>query len=183
MRRLRVIKKGIKFLLLKPFCIKITLRIEIVQCKEEINIVVKMIKCKNTYKTCWTVLVYLQVWDQLLKSVFFNEIHSQDIRILTSISIRTMVYSKPGMPYIRILIRRVYCSRSSSWQLKGLRSSFSAKLALSLYSCIALYQISGFLSEPQTNPFECTDSDDEEACSTQQLLDSDHEEDSDVDIE
>ena len=39
------------------------------------------------------------------------------------------------------------------------------------------------LSEPDTNPFECTDSDVEDACPPQQLLDSDHEEDSDVEIE
>ena len=41
----------------------------------------------------------------------------------------------------------------------------------------------GILSEPETNPFEFTDSDFEEACPTQQLLDSDHKGDSDVDIE
>ena len=39
------------------------------------------------------------------------------------------------------------------------------------------------MSEPDTNPFECTDSDVEDACPPQQLLDSDHEEDSDVEIE
>ena len=36
----------------KQFRIKITLKIEIVQCKEEINIIVKMIKLKNTSQTC-----------------------------------------------------------------------------------------------------------------------------------
>ena len=41
----------------------------------------------------------------------------------------------------------------------------------------------GILSEPETNPFECTDSDVEDACPTLLLLDSDHEEDSDVEIE
>ena len=41
----------------------------------------------------------------------------------------------------------------------------------------------GILSEPETNPFECTDSDVEDACPTLQLLDSDHDEDSDVEIE
>ena len=41
----------------------------------------------------------------------------------------------------------------------------------------------GILSEPETNPFECTDSDVEDACPTLPLLDSDHEEDSDVEIE
>ena len=40
----------------------------------------------------------------------------------------------------------------------------------------------GVLSEPETNPFECTGSDVEGACQTLQLLDSDHEEDSDVEI-
>ena len=40
----------------------------------------------------------------------------------------------------------------------------------------------GILSEPETNPFECTGSDVEDACQTLQLLDSDHEEDSDVEI-
>ena len=39
------------------------------------------------------------------------------------------------------------------------------------------------MSEPETNPFECTDLDVEDACPTLQLLDSDHEEDSDVEIE
>ena len=39
------------------------------------------------------------------------------------------------------------------------------------------------MSEPETNPFECTDSDVEDACPMLQLLDSDHEEDSDVEIE
>ena len=41
----------------------------------------------------------------------------------------------------------------------------------------------GILSEPETNPFECTDSHVEDACPTLPLLDSDHEEDSDVEIE
>ena len=41
----------------------------------------------------------------------------------------------------------------------------------------------GILSEPETNPFECRDSDVEDACPTLQLLDSDQEEDSDVEIE
>ena len=40
-----------------------------------------------------------------------------------------------------------------------------------------------FLREPETNSFECTDSDAEDACPTLQRLDSDHEEDSDVEIE
>ena len=39
-------QKRVKFLLFKRFRIKITLKIEIVQCKEEINIIVKMIKWK-----------------------------------------------------------------------------------------------------------------------------------------
>ena len=39
------------------------------------------------------------------------------------------------------------------------------------------------LSEPDINPFQCTSSDVEEAYPTLQLLDSDHEEDSDIEIE
>lgn len=41
----------------------------------------------------------------------------------------------------------------------------------------------GILSEPETNPFECRDSDVEDARPTLQPLDSDQEEDSDVEIE
>lgn len=39
------------------------------------------------------------------------------------------------------------------------------------------------LNEPDSNPFECTSSDVEEAYPTLQLLDSDHEEDIDIEIE
>ena len=59
MRRFRVIKKGIKPLLFKKFSIKIALQIEIIQCNKEINIIVKMIKWKNTDETYSTVLVVI----------------------------------------------------------------------------------------------------------------------------
>ena len=41
----------------------------------------------------------------------------------------------------------------------------------------------GILTEPDTNPFEITDSDVEDASLPEQLLDSDHEEDSDIEID
>lgn len=41
----------------------------------------------------------------------------------------------------------------------------------------------GILTEPDTNPFEITDSDVEDASPPEQLLDSDHEEDSDIEID
>lgn len=52
------------------------------------------------------------------------------------------------------------------------------------YGCGRLMLLSQLqvLSEQDTNPFECTSSDSEEAYSTLYLLDSDHKEDRDIEI-